>query len=184
MRAPRSSDPEEHAITSGARNADAAALDAAWKIHAAVMDWTGKVDAKASFALTIESAGILATTSLSSQGRVFDKLTDAWRIATFWSAVALLVFSALAAISVVIPRLRRSSLASEWRTNYIYFGHLRMWTNEELTTALRTQDLLPVISTQIINMSKIAWKKHRRLQSSLILAVGATLLLLLTAVTA
>ena len=41
----------EEQIESGTKDA----TDTAWRIHGALVDWTGKVDTKASFALTIES---------------------------------------------------------------------------------------------------------------------------------
>jgi len=45
----------------------AAILDTAWRTHDSLRDWTGKVDAKASFALTIESAVLGSTVALSGR---------------------------------------------------------------------------------------------------------------------
>ncbi|MFD6548016.1 hypothetical protein, partial [Bacillus cereus] len=52
-------------------------IETAWKIHAALVDWTGKVDTKASFALTIESALLGGVVALSGDGRVFHDLAGA-----------------------------------------------------------------------------------------------------------
>ncbi|MEU6406194.1 hypothetical protein [Streptomyces sp. NPDC046985] len=50
---------------------------------------------------------------------------------------------------------------------------------DELTTALKQTDVLPVLSRQLIAMSKIAWGKHRHVQMSFgIFGVGATLVFL------
>ena len=49
-------------------------LDTAWRIHGALVDWTGKVDAKASFAFALESAGLGVIVTLSGRDRLFEKL--------------------------------------------------------------------------------------------------------------
>ena len=151
---------------------DSAAVDTAWKIHAAIVDWTGKVDTKASFALALESASIAAIVSLTASGRRLSDLTSPWAHTAFWLGLACLMGAALTAASVVIPRLRSSGLKAESRDNFIYFGHLRHWKPQDLTRALKQADVLPVLSRQLINMSRVAWTKHRRVQVSLLLAVA------------
>lgn len=153
------------------------ALEAAWKIHAAVTDWTGKVDAKASFALTIESAAVVAVITLTTQGRIFSQLALLSRLA-LWIAAVLLVIAAGLAVMVVIPRLRTAKIDTEWHSNFIYFGHLRHWNADDLAKAITGREILPVLARQIINMSKIVWIKHRLVQASLRLAVLATVILL------
>ncbi|WP_443032530.1 Pycsar system effector family protein [Streptomyces sp. BA2] len=57
--------------------------------------------------------------------------------------------------------------------------HLQFWEPTALTQKLEQQDMLPILSNQLINMSKIAWKKHRHVQLSFILAgLGGTLVLI------
>jgi hypothetical protein len=163
---------------------EAEAIDFAWKIHSALTDWTGKVDAKASFALAVESAGIAASISLTAKDRTFGNLQTAWQIASLWTAICLLLTAAVLAVVVVTPRLRRGQLDVEVATNFIYFGHLRHWHGEDLRRALMHRPLLPVLTTQLINMSKIAWRKHRLAQASLTLAAIAAAVLLVLATTA
>lgn len=174
--------PASDSSPSAEQRSDAEAVDFAWKIHAAISDWTGKVDTKASFALTIETAAIVATVSLTADGRIFADLASMWGKVALWAAVACLVAAAVLAIFVVIPRLRRGALDSEAAINFIYFGHVRHWHGPDLANALITRPLLPVLSTQVVNMSKIAWRKHRLVQISLSLAaIAAAILLMLAA---
>jgi Pycsar effector protein len=147
-------------------------VDLAWKIHAAIVDWTGKVDNKASFALAIESAVLGGIVALSQSGKRLGGLRGFWQLSTFRVGVLLVVCAVVAVVTVVMPQLRASRLKSEWRRNFIYFGHVRYWQPDELTATLRREDPLPALSQQLINMSNVAWKKHRRLQISLLLAVS------------
>jgi len=145
-------------------------LDTAWKIHAAQVDWTGKVDAKASFALTISAAALATTVALSADGRTFSRLSERWEQLAYWSGVALVLAGALCALVVVVPRLRLRNVASEAATNYIYFGHLRLWTAERLVEELTEGDALPVVARQSVIMAMIAWRKHRWVQRSMVCA--------------
>ncbi|CAG7637547.1 DUF5706 domain-containing protein [Rhodococcus opacus] len=144
-------------------------VDTAWKIHSALTDWTGKVDTKASFALTIESALLVGVITLSSKDRVFEHLSG-W--AVFWYVLGnvLLVLGVVCAAWVVRPRLRSSNLAPESQSNFIYFGHLRESTPETVQDHLENTPILPVLSKQLVEMSKIAWTKHRLVQVSMTLA--------------
>jgi Family of unknown function (DUF5706) len=144
----------------------------AWRIHAAIADWTGRVDAKASFALTIESALLAGIIAMSASDRRLSNLSGFVEYAFFSVGVALLVVGVLMAAWVVRPRLRWRKLEAEATSNFIYFGHLRHWTPDRLAETLRTDDPLPVIARQVINMSHIAWAKHRLVQHSLACAVG------------
>lgn len=45
------------------------ALDTAWRIHGALVDWTGKVDSKASFTVGVESAALAGVITLSASSR-------------------------------------------------------------------------------------------------------------------
>lgn len=142
-------------------------LDTAWKIHQAQSDWTGRVDAKASFIFALSSAAVATTVTLSAKGRVFHNLPEQWLQWMFWAGLALLALGVYLSSRVVIPRLRASKMRSEYKANFIYFGHLQHWSASDLEAALREQDPLPVISSQIVAMAKIAWKKHRFAQWAL-----------------
>ncbi len=150
------------------------AIEDAWRIHAALVDWTSKVDQKASFVLAIESAAVLGVISLSERESGKDKLLSSLNsileLLAYRIGVVFLVVAVILVAAAVIPQLRRNEVSDESDRNFIFFGHLKSWKQEELTQALRERDVLPVLSRQLIKMSEIAWKKHRRLQRSLWLA--------------
>lgn len=155
---------------------DTGAAETAWRIHAAIDDWTGKADQKASFALAIQSAVALAVISMSGDGGVLSGLSG-WAVGAYRAGIALLVIAIGLVIAAVMPALRRKDVDRDWRGNFIFFGHLRHWADRDLEAALAEDDLLPVLAKQLTSMSKIAWKKYRRLQASLwVAAVGTALL--------
>lgn len=146
---------------------DSAAIEKAWKIHQAQADWTGKVDAKASFAFAIESAAIATTVALSGNNRLFSGRPVGIIDLLYWIGLLALLAGAFFAIAVVIPRLKSAGALKASRSNYIYFGHVRHWEPHELAEALKTRDILPVITRQIVIMGDIAWSKHRWVQISM-----------------
>ncbi|WP_369170472.1 Pycsar system effector family protein [Streptomyces sp. R28] len=149
--------------------------ETAWKIHSTLVDWTGKVDTKASFALTVESGILVAITALSGSGRRLGRI-DGCALWVFYLGVAALAIGALFAISVVSPNLRKAKVSPESHDNFVFFGHVRHWDPAELETALRERDPLPVLARQLVVMSEIAWKKHERVKKSFALAVLGALL--------
>ena len=130
--------------------------ETAWKIHAALADWTGKVDAKATFALTIESATLAALVALSGSDSRFGNMKGFWPVLLFWAGVILVAASIVLSVLVVSPRTRNKNVATEWPENWIYFGHLQHWDSDSLADALRERDPLPVLTRQLVVMSKIA----------------------------
>ncbi|MDO5878312.1 DUF5706 domain-containing protein (plasmid) [Paenarthrobacter sp. SD-1] len=152
-------------------------IDTAWRIHQAQSDWTSKVDAKAAFAFAIESAAIATVVGLTAKDRLFSNLDQWWLVLLFVLGLILLLAAAGLAALVVIPRLRKDAAAKEARDNFIYFGHARLWNAAQLEDALRSQDILPQLSRQIINMAEIAWVKHIRVQWSFGLAIAGGVLL-------
>jgi len=153
------------------------AIEQAWKIHAAQAEWTGKVDAKASFAFAVESAIIATTVALSANGRLFSNL-DGWLDgALYWIGVLSLLAGAFFALVVVRPRLKADVVKKMAKENFIYFGHVQYWESDDLAHALKERDILPVITRQIVVMADIAWQKHRWVQLSMSLGgVGGALL--------
>lgn len=158
---------------------DSAAIEQAWKIHAAQADWTARVDAKATFAFTIESASIATAVALSAQGRLFSVILSGIEAVLYWTGLLTLLVGASFAILVVIPRLRAATVKTTHPHNYIYFGHVKHWNSDNLAQALQARDILPVITRQIVVMADIAWQKHRWVQISMSLgAAGGGLLVL------
>lgn len=155
------------------------AIEQAWKIHQAQADWTGKVDAKASFSFAIESAAIATTVILSSDQRLFSERPSGIVDVLYWFGLLALLAGALFAIAVVIPRLKSEGALKASKNNYVYFGHVRHWDASELAEALRTRDILPVLTQQIVVMGDIAWQKHRWVQISMWCGAGGGFLLCL-----
>jgi hypothetical protein len=155
-------------------------VDEAWRIHDALAEWTGKVDTKASFALTIESALLAGVVALSHQGSQLNSLHHRDIIVLYDIGVAMLGAGVLAAASVVMPRLTpRKTLAKEASSNYVYFGHLRYWRAADLEVALRHNDVLPVLARALVSMSQHAWTKYLCMQLSLMFsALGAALIVI------
>jgi len=150
-------------------------LETAWKIHGAIVDWTGKVDAKASFAFTIESAGVATTVALSGDKRTFSTLEGPWQNFLYNGGILSLLIAAAFAVWVVIPRLRMRHVRREFPNNFIYFGHLKYWKPEDLSDAIGKKDLLPALTHQMVKMSQIAWRKHVAVKISMWLAISGGL---------
>ncbi|WP_405646214.1 Pycsar system effector family protein [Streptomyces sp. NBC_00019] len=148
--------------------AEARAIETAWRIHAELGNWTAKADAKASFALTLDSAATAGIVALSNGDHVFADLHGWSARSLLWSGIVLIIGSGLFAMLVVVPRLRARKVEAEAASNFIYFGHLKHRQADELANALKETDILPVLSKQLITMSKIAWDKHRHVQLSFV----------------
>ena len=90
---------------------DGDALEQAWRLIAAQQDAVARVDGKASFALTLESAVLAAaaTTEPAAHGWVSRGL--------MLPGLGLVAAGVLFAVAVVMPQLRTRQLAREWRTS-------------------------------------------------------------------
>ena len=146
---------------------DQDAIDTAWRIHDANLDWTGKAETKASFALAIESALLAGVLALTSTGERLAHLAGNWVLFFFWLGLTLIGLSLLGAGVAVFPRLEKANarkLAAQ--SNFIYFGHVRLLEPGELEAKLRGSEMLPVLSRQLVTTANIAWRKHRSLQFS------------------
>lgn len=157
---------------------DHSAVDAAWRIHDAQLDWTAKSDAKAAFAFGIDSAAIAAVAILVSTGKVFSHFDDWWLTWLFIVGGLGLLAGIVAASIGVAPRLKAKDTKKLSKTNYIYFGHARHWKAADLEKRLRTDDLLPQLSRQITVTADIAWRKHVAVNWSIWLTMSAGALLI------
>ncbi|WP_405743442.1 DUF5706 domain-containing protein [Streptomyces sp. NBC_01525] len=145
-------------------------LETAWKIQAALVDWTGKADTKASIALSVQSTvlalvGVLATSGHGTGVRSVPSQV------LLWVGGGILLVGAVLAAAAVAPNLRLERRGPDPDDDYLYFGHLRHFEPEALEAALRSGTALSALSRQIVVMSEIAWTKHRRVQLSFVLAV-------------
>lgn len=146
-------------------------LEFAWKLHDNLSDWTARVDVKASIALAIEAAVLGFVITLTTDEKPLAGLV-CWPAWILLGGVAMLGASVLLAILVVFPQLRGRHLRSEYQSNYVYFGHLRLWEASSLASRLESHtDDVEVISRQLVRMSEIVWRKHVWLQWSLSLLI-------------
>ncbi|TFD44802.1 hypothetical protein E3T55_19760 [Cryobacterium frigoriphilum] len=145
------------------------ALDNAWKIHDATGEWTARVDAKAAFAFTVESAVLGVVVALTTTDKVYDGFDSWWSTALYVLGVFLIFISIYFAGSVVVPQLNIRGLEKASKDNYIFFGHTRFWEGraDELAERLKSDDLLKQVSLQIGIMGRIAWDKHIKVQRSM-----------------
>jgi hypothetical protein len=87
--------------------------------------------------------------------------------------------SALLAVSVVLPRLRRRATLREARHGLVFFGHLRHRSVDEIECRLQALDddeELRQLARQLKVTSVIAWRKHVHLQFAMLaLLIASTL---------
>jgi hypothetical protein len=153
-----------------------------WRVHGLLGEWTGKVDSKASIVLAIESAGFAFVVTQTNKGKVFAAL-DGWRLWGLRCALGCLIVAVALSLLVVLPQLNRKQSKRDWRTNTIYFGHLRHWDPDKLAKAMAANTTQPdQLARQMVAMSKIAWRKHAWLQASLALLALAVVFLLAVAI--
>ncbi|CAM5593929.1 hypothetical protein SGLAM104S_04477 [Streptomyces glaucescens] len=152
-------------------------LETAWKLQAGLADSTGKADAKASFALAIQSTALALLGILTGTGTTLGNVKHGVPLVLLWAGTILLIAGACCAAAAVSPNLRREIRGPQPDDDFLFFGHLRHWDPVALEAALRDKDLLSQLSRQIVVMSEIAWAKHRRVQWSFALAaVGSAAL--------
>lgn len=146
-----------------------------WRVHSALIEWTKNIDVKASIVLTL----ILAGTSVVSIN-VFDKHgwlheTHGMKLGAVRAIVLCLIGASVSGVWAVIPNLRARAIAREAKQSggLIFFGHLRLLQAREIEqqlAGLDDREALRQLAQQMHVMSCIAWKKHRRLQVSILLA--------------
>ncbi|MEU8945311.1 Pycsar system effector family protein [Streptomyces sp. NPDC048489] len=146
--------------------------ETAWRIQAAVADWTAKADAKASFALTMQSTALAVLGLLTTSKRAGGDLDSTTPRLLLWIGVLLMVAGVSFAAWAISPNLSKERRGPESDDDFLYFGHVRHLDPAVLEAALRDKDPLPSLSRQVVVMSEIAWNKHRRVQWSLMLAVA------------
>ena len=132
--------------------------------------------------LPLESAIFAFVITQSGHGRIFGKLNDSSLI-LYWCGIASIILAILSAAATIVPRLDRRKSRKAWQENFIYFGHLRRWDPKQLAERLRQAPVadLEAISIALVTMSRIAWRKHELLQSSIAFLVGSILLLVIAA---
>jgi hypothetical protein len=153
---------------------DRASVEFAWRVHTAMESWTAKADVKASILLAFE--GGMAVLIVTSRDLVLG-YRERWPAVVAAVTLGLLTLAIIAAAMVVMPTMgsaRRHRAAS--REQWVFFGHLRHWSPTDLASRigrLSRTDELDNLAGQLVRMSQINWRKHRLLQSSVVLTVAA-----------
>ena len=142
-------------------------IEFAWRIHEALDSWTGKVDTKASIALGIEVAVFGFIVALSDKPGRLSGLKGA-DLTLFRIGLIFVIVSIVLSLAVIFPQIARLKSRRNWKSNMIFFGHLRHWQPTELAEALRKGPFEEEqLARQLVEMSKVAWRKHAWLQWSL-----------------
>ncbi|WP_420807801.1 Pycsar system effector family protein [Antribacter gilvus] len=146
-------------------------LEFAWRLHDGIGEWTARVDTKASISLAIEAAVLGFVVALASGDGVLSGARG-WVALLLRIGIVALLLSTTLSVLVVFPQLRGRATRKEYPENVIYFGHLRHWDPVALENRLSTPVAdLGQLSRQLVNMSRIVWRKHIWLQWSLALFV-------------
>jgi Family of unknown function (DUF5706) len=153
-------------------------VETAWRIHAALLDWTGKVDNKAAFVLGLESAVLASFVTIGNVRHHLLRGPIQLQQILLLTGFVHLVSAMVLAIAVVAPRMSHRSSARDWAEDVVYFGHLRLWNPVALCEELATADMLPILSRNLAAMSRILWRKHLLVRVSLLMALlGACLVI-------
>ncbi|MFF0789445.1 Pycsar system effector family protein [Streptomyces spiralis] len=156
----------------------------AWQLQGTLAESTRAADAKASFALAIESAMLAAMAALANSEHGLGGISGTLPRAALWAGVALLGVSAVMAVLAVLPRHGREGHSRPAHPDdFVFYGHIRHLTPAELTEGLRGRDPLPALSRQLVAMSRILWVKQRLVRQSLLTAVGGGVLIAVGALT-
>lgn len=136
----------------------------AWRVHDTLEEWRARADRKAAILLSFQ--GGAAAVAITQTSHPFGWLE--------YAASAAIVSALIATAMVVLPALGRAGRSD---ADLIYFGHLRHWSADDLTTkltALSSQDEIDMLSRQLVALSSIVWRMHRLLQLSVLLTLLAT----------
>ncbi|MEY9839791.1 Pycsar system effector family protein [Streptacidiphilus sp. EB103A] len=76
------------------------------------------------------------------------------------------------ATSAILPSLGKGREQRGTHRDFMFFGHARNLDSAVLERAFRERDPLPALARQVVVLSELAWVKHRRVQWSLLHAVG------------
>jgi len=152
--------------------------DFGWRVHEAQEQWISRVDVKASVVLAFE--GALVVLALTGQSLLYPNRTTTG-VALGLAGVVLLLAGIICAGAAVWPHMGRSrTLRQEAGNHFIYFGHVRHSTMEQLSgqlAAMTDRDELDMLARQIVSSGRINWSKHRLIQWSLALGFLAMALL-------
>ncbi|WP_405900341.1 DUF5706 domain-containing protein [Streptomyces sp. NBC_00727] len=171
--------PDAH-LPPSREGAEPPAVTTAWRIHASLAEWTGRADAKASTALSVELAVLAGGMALISSGRGTGQDGNVVSAVLMGSGMLLVLLGVFMAAAALFPRSwTRTGRTGEAAPpeNFVYFGTLRRMPSERVVAMLRDTDVLEVLSGQLVTMSHIGWRKLVLVKYSLIAACSGLLLI-------
>jgi hypothetical protein len=145
-----------------------------WQVHAALEGWATKVDVKASILLAFQGGTFIFS---ATSPQVMAGSAGHRPLLAAAAGMMMLVIAMALAATAILPSLgssrrHRADHASEW----IYFGHVRLWKPTELAerlSQLSERDEILALSAQLVRVSRLNWRKHRLLQASVLLTLLA-----------
>ncbi|MFE7717844.1 Pycsar system effector family protein [Nocardia rhizosphaerihabitans] len=173
-------EPTQQPATASPPADHADAINFGWRVHQSQEAWTAKVDVKASIVLALVGAVLVAIVAGQNKDGVLTTLTG-WRDYAVGAAVVMVLVALGFAGGAVFPLLGSGAKhEAQFRTNLIYFGHLRHWDTQELARKLQTMtqaEEIEQLAQQVKVMSEGNWRKHKHLRRALVCAAIAVVLL-------
>ncbi|WP_327312721.1 Pycsar system effector family protein [Streptomyces sp. NBC_01235] len=157
------------------------AVTTAWRVHASITDWTGRADAKASTALSVELAVLAGAIALITAGHGLGGAGTAVSTVLMGAGTVLVLLGVFLATAALLPRTWQISGEAAPAQNFVYFGSLRAMPPAQVVSGLREANVLEMLSGQLVAMSRIVWWKLMLVKYSL-MAAGSGLLLISIAV--
>jgi hypothetical protein len=159
--------------------------DFAWQAHIGVESWVARADLKASILLALQGGAFILVVAGSDSPF---QAPARWPAVVALAALGILVIATCLAAAAVMPILgspRR--LRTEHRQHTVYFGHLRLWEPEALGSRLATlsvDDEHTMLARQLVFLSRLAWRKHRLLQTAVVMTIVVVVALAVATVAA
>jgi hypothetical protein len=154
-------------------------LEFGWKVHDLLDTSIGKVDAKASIVLAIETAAAGFTVSLSDKHERLAGL-HGWRNVLYEVGWGFLALAVLLSLLAVLPHMGRRASKRDWKGNMIYFGHLRHWRVDDLQRSIESPPQQnEQLAKQLQVLAATAWRKHSLLQFSIVAFLSSLIALFL-----
>jgi hypothetical protein len=169
---------DAHAGSDTADADETKAREHAWSVLQAIQTWTSRIETKASFLLTLESALFVFFGSqllrytieqenelVFSQAMVLMLNTYPFAGQVIMLGLGLLLVSIFALVNCLAFPLWEKGRRAEKPSNGIYFGHLESSKEADIIRLFR-EDQLNQLAREAKRSSSIAWQKQVRLKIS------------------
>jgi hypothetical protein len=137
-------------------------IDTAWRIFGASSEWHSRLDVKAGFTLTADTALLAGAIALTKDKGVLAGLPELSRYCFYIGAFCIVV-SLWSAIGVVAPVTRPAKDLKIEASNgkFIYIGNLKFLGESKILDYLNNNEMtLPALAKELKNISAIGWLKH------------------------